>query len=65
MAGVTSHLTPAMDVYAFAVCCIEILGKGALPWNLLDDGTVRHYVLGALLSQHFLFRIPKISPIPG
>jgi abelson tyrosine-protein kinase 1 len=39
-------LTPEMDVYAFAICCWEILNMGALPWPLGDDNAVRHYVLG-------------------
>ncbi|KAH9008295.1 kinase-like domain-containing protein [Lactarius deliciosus] len=38
-------LTPEMDLYAFAICCIEILTKGALPWPLMDDDAVRHFVL--------------------
>ena len=37
-------LTPEMDVYAFAICCAEILTKGALPWPLMDDDAVRHFV---------------------
>ncbi|KAH9008297.1 kinase-like domain-containing protein, partial [Lactarius deliciosus] len=38
-------LTPEMDVYAFAICCVEILTMGALPWPLMDDDAVRHFVL--------------------
>ncbi|KAF8268212.1 kinase-like domain-containing protein, partial [Lactarius quietus] len=38
-------LTTAMDVYAFAICCWEILNMGALPWPLMDDNAVRHFVL--------------------
>jgi hypothetical protein len=34
-----------MDVYAFAICCWEILNIGALPWPLSDNSTVRHLVL--------------------
>ena len=30
-------LTQAMDVYAFAICCGEILTMGALPWPFMDD----------------------------
>jgi abelson tyrosine-protein kinase 1/abelson tyrosine-protein kinase 2 len=40
-------LTPEMDVYAFSICCVEILTKGELPWPLMDDNTVRRFVLGA------------------
>ncbi|CCM04156.1 uncharacterized protein FIBRA_06318 [Fibroporia radiculosa] len=32
MAG-TSGLTEATDVYSFAICCVEILSKGELPWR--------------------------------
>ncbi|KAI9457475.1 hypothetical protein BJY52DRAFT_1223837 [Lactarius psammicola] len=38
-------LTPEMDVYAFAICCVEILTMGALPWPLMDDEAVRRFVL--------------------
>lgn len=44
MAG-HSKLTPEVDVYAFAVSCVEILTKGAVPWPLADDNAVRHFVL--------------------
>lgn len=40
-------LTQEIDVYAFAICCVEILSKGSLPWPLADDDAVRHFVLGA------------------
>lgn len=40
-------LTPEMDVYAFGICCVEILTKGALPWPLMDDDAVRRFVLSA------------------
>ncbi|TFY55563.1 hypothetical protein EVG20_g9276 [Dentipellis fragilis] len=45
LTGSNSRLTPQVDVYAYAICCSEILGKGALPWPLLDDVAVRHLVL--------------------
>ncbi|KAH9985258.1 hypothetical protein BJV77DRAFT_1084863 [Russula vinacea] len=38
-------LTPEMDVYAFAICCVEILTKGSLPWPLADDDAVWRFVL--------------------
>ncbi|KAH9886504.1 hypothetical protein C8Q73DRAFT_658100 [Cubamyces lactineus] len=40
-----SDLTRQVDVYAFAITCVEILNKGALPWPAADDATVRHFVL--------------------
>ena len=44
-------LTPEMDVYAFAICCVEILTTGALPWPLMDDNAVRHFVLSGFISS--------------
>ncbi|TCD62464.1 hypothetical protein EIP91_006834 [Steccherinum ochraceum] len=44
MAG-HSNLTQEADVYAFAICCVEVLTKGALPWPMADDNAVRHFVL--------------------
>ncbi|KAM5539547.1 hypothetical protein V8D89_006656 [Ganoderma adspersum] len=40
-----SNLTQEIDVYAFAITVVELLTKGALPWPLADDETVRHFVL--------------------
>ncbi|TFK79567.1 hypothetical protein K466DRAFT_570161 [Polyporus arcularius HHB13444] len=40
-----SGLTQEIDVYAFAITCIELLTKGALPWPMADDDAVRHFVL--------------------
>lgn len=38
--------TSAADVYAFAICCVEILGMGDLPWATLDDRTIHELVMG-------------------
>ncbi|KAI9434573.1 hypothetical protein H4582DRAFT_1818451 [Lactarius indigo] len=54
-------LTPAMDVYAFAICCVEILTMGALPWPLMDDEAVRHFVL----NENMRPSLPPSSLIPG
>jgi hypothetical protein len=45
MEGAAQMLTLEMDVYAFAICCWEILKMGALPYTPMDDDTVRHLVL--------------------
>lgn len=42
-----SGLTQQVDVYAFAMCCIEVLVKGSIPWPYADDDAVRHFVLSA------------------
>ncbi|CAK5265672.1 unnamed protein product [Mycena citricolor] len=39
------QLTPAMDIYAFAMCCVEILTLGKMPWPLSDDEDVRYFVI--------------------
>ena len=49
MAGGNSKFLAPMDIYAFAMCCVEILTKGSLPWPLLDDEAVRHLVLSAFV----------------
>jgi abelson tyrosine-protein kinase 1 len=50
-------LTQQMDVYAFAICCGEILTKGELPWPTMDDDTVWRSVL----SEHLLHYRPLAS----
>ncbi|TFY54870.1 hypothetical protein EVG20_g9534 [Dentipellis fragilis] len=40
-----SVMTREIDVYAYAITCVEILAKGGLPWPLQDDEAVRHLVL--------------------
>ncbi|ESK83918.1 TKL/TKL-ccinprotein kinase [Moniliophthora roreri MCA 2997] len=40
-----SQLTVEMDVYAFAITCIEVLSMGCMPWPLMDDYVVRCFVL--------------------
>ena len=40
-----SRPTAQSDVYAFAITCYEVLSKGALPWSMADDGSVRYFVL--------------------
>ncbi|KAJ6500147.1 hypothetical protein C8R47DRAFT_284025 [Mycena vitilis] len=37
-------LTTAMDVYGYAMCCVEILTMGRVPWPLSNDDDVRHFV---------------------
>ena len=40
-----TDLTTEADVYSFAICCIEILTMGSVPWSALDDKNVRELVL--------------------
>ncbi|KAG6872774.1 hypothetical protein C0995_006694 [Termitomyces sp. Mi166 len=44
MAG-DSTLTKKADVYAFAMCCIEIVTMGSIPWPTMKDDDVRQHVL--------------------
>ena len=54
-------LTPQMDVYAFSICCVEILTMGALPWPLMDDDAVRHFVLS---GYSLAFPVLMVTPSP-
>ena len=38
-------MSPEVDVYAFAIVCIEILTNGDLPWSMLDDQVIQQLVL--------------------
>lgn len=41
-----SNPTKKADVYAFAMCCVEILTMGSIPWPGESDTLVRKNVLG-------------------
>ncbi|KAK2463882.1 hypothetical protein APHAL10511_004054 [Amanita phalloides] len=53
-----SDLTPAMDVYAFAIACIEVLLMGRIPWHLYGDDDVRRFVLDEDRRPH----LPELPP---
>ena len=58
-------LTHEMDVYAFAICCGEILNMGALPWPFMDDYAVRHSVLSGYplpFARRFMISNENIPP---
>ncbi|GLB41362.1 putative protein tyrosine kinase [Lyophyllum shimeji] len=38
-------LSKKIDVYAFAMCCVEILTMGSIPWPTMNDEAVRQHVL--------------------
>ena len=42
----SSHLTKQMDIYSYAITCVEILNWGSLPWAYIDDFAIRRLVLG-------------------
>ncbi|KZS90817.1 hypothetical protein SISNIDRAFT_457444 [Sistotremastrum niveocremeum HHB9708] len=39
------ELTQKVDVYAYAILCLEILSEGEVPWPDLENSTVRQLVL--------------------
>ncbi|KIY53195.1 kinase-like protein [Fistulina hepatica ATCC 64428] len=45
MSGQSQRITNEMDIYAYAICCIEVLSMGRLPWPHQDDDNVRYLVL--------------------
>ena len=54
MAG-QNQLTTEIDVYAYAITCVEILTMGSLPWMHMDDEAVRRFVLSAsFLMDNFI-----------
>jgi hypothetical protein len=38
--------TQEMIMYAFFICCIEILDKGTMPWQHDDDSAIICFMLG-------------------
>ncbi|KAF5376723.1 hypothetical protein D9615_007801 [Tricholomella constricta] len=43
--GNHSLLTKKIDIYAFAMCCVEVLTMGSVPWPTMPDEAVRRHVL--------------------
>lgn len=46
-----AKLSPEVDVYAYAISCIEILTMGDLPWNGADNSSIIHFVLSKCFSK--------------
>ena len=66
----TQTLTPEIDVYAFAICCGEILTMGDLPWPFMDDDAVRHLVLSGYHLLHYsavarVFMVVMLTRLPS
>ena len=60
--GGHSGLTQQVDVYAFAITCVELLTKGKLPWPMADDDAVRYFVLRkAICCQLSLTSPPPVD----
>ncbi|THH10883.1 hypothetical protein EW145_g1036 [Phellinidium pouzarii] len=58
--GISSGLlTYHVDIYAYAIVCVEIFGEGALPWTMVDDENFRHLVLEE--NKHPPITSPNIS----
>lgn len=45
MSGSLTQLTVEMDVYAFAICCTEVLSLGRMPWPFSSDDQVHNQVM--------------------
>ena len=45
MGGQSNMLSQEIDVYAFAITCVEVLGQGVMPWQHHDDDAVVRFVL--------------------
>ncbi|KAL5525571.1 hypothetical protein ACEPAG_6907 [Sanghuangporus baumii] len=41
----SGRLTYQVDIYAYAIVCVEIFGHGALPWGVVDDDAYRRLVV--------------------
>ncbi|TFK66401.1 hypothetical protein BDN72DRAFT_961779 [Pluteus cervinus] len=52
------QLTTEMDVYSFAICCVEVLMFGRIPWSYVDDETLRHIIT----RENSRPTIPDIQP---
>jgi len=53
MEGHDGQFRAPMDVYAFTVCCAEILTNGTSLWLSLNDEAVRTLVLSAFAFTQF------------
>ncbi|KAJ3509359.1 hypothetical protein NLJ89_g5260 [Agrocybe chaxingu] len=62
-----SQLTAAADVWAFSICCVEILTMGDIPWPNLDDDSVRHFLLKENgrppVPKNSRFNIPAVQEL--
>lgn len=45
MGGHSNILSQEIDVYAFAITCVEVLDNGVMPWQHQDDDAVVRFVL--------------------
>ncbi|KAF8957169.1 hypothetical protein BDZ97DRAFT_1707220 [Flammula alnicola] len=61
------QLTPAVDVWAFSISCVEILTMGRMPWPMMDDNAVRHFVLKddtrPPMPKYSRFNTPRLQEI--
>jgi hypothetical protein len=56
-------LTPATDIYAYSIVCIEVLSMGELPWGCAPDDEIRHNVFGNSLFFFSLMRSDQVCTI--
>ncbi|KAH6893995.1 TKL/TKL-ccin protein kinase [Coprinopsis sp. MPI-PUGE-AT-0042] len=63
-----TELTREVDVYAFAIACVEIINMGRLPWGtFLEDEIIRNMVLKEnsrpVLDEDSRFNTPAVQEI--
>ncbi|TFK29122.1 hypothetical protein FA15DRAFT_677985 [Coprinopsis marcescibilis] len=59
--GSEMGLTPAIDVYAYSITCIEILSMGNIPWGSAEDGTLASMIV----AQNLRPPVPPDFRHPG
>lgn len=55
------HLTKEMDIYSFAICAVEVLDWGNIPWTYADDLVISRLVLGNVPFFHPILMCSLIS----
>lgn len=50
------------DVYAFAICCVEILNMGGIPYGTRDDEDIKRIVLGTFNTSCLTFKLAHVFP---
>jgi serine/threonine protein kinase len=62
--GAAGDLTTAVDVYAFAITCIEIMSMGGVPWGSMEDSILCHRIVGKCsLTRTMRTALTHSSPV--
>lgn len=57
LTGSEVGLTAAIDVYAYAITCIEILSMGNIPWGSAEDSSLAYRIIGK--SNFYPLKFPN------